>query len=42
MRVSTTDQAENWYSIESQIEMCKERAINKFSYKDKENMEHGS
>ncbi|ANT56227.1 recombinase family protein [Bacillus altitudinis] len=36
VRVSTTDQAENEYSIESQIEMCKERAINKFSYKDDE------
>ncbi|CUB23545.1 hypothetical protein BN2127_JRS3_03493 [Bacillus safensis] len=29
VRVSTTDQAEKGYSIESQIEMCKERAINK-------------
>lgn len=36
VRVSTNDQAEKGYSIESQIEMCKERAIKKFGYKENE------
>jgi len=36
VRVSTTDQAEKGYSLESQIERCKERALTKFKYKDSE------
>ncbi|APJ11146.1 resolvase [Bacillus safensis] len=36
VRVSTADQAEKGYSIESQIEMCKDRAIKKFGYKENE------
>nr|WGE06973.1 recombinase family protein [Bacillus subtilis] len=35
-RVSTTDQANKGFSIESQIERCKERAISKFGYKESE------
>ncbi|MED2944242.1 recombinase family protein [Bacillus swezeyi] len=36
VRVSTTDQADKGYSLESQIERCKERALTKFKYKDSE------
>ncbi|MDM5298208.1 recombinase family protein [Bacillus pumilus] len=35
-RVSTTDQANKGYSIESQIERCVERAEKKFGYKESE------
>ncbi|WP_411801329.1 recombinase family protein [Bacillus atrophaeus] len=35
-RVSTTDQANKGFSIDSQIERCKERAIKKFGYKESE------
>ncbi len=33
-RVSTTDQANKGHSIESQIERCKQRALQKFNYTD--------
>ncbi|NUJ19470.1 recombinase family protein [Bacillus glycinifermentans] len=36
VRVSTADQAKKGYSLESQIDRCKERAITKFGYKDSE------
>lgn len=36
VRVSTTDQAEKGYSLESQIERCKERALTKFDIKEDE------
>ncbi|MED1228321.1 recombinase family protein, partial [Bacillus nakamurai] len=35
-RVSTTDQAKKGFSIESQLERCKERALSKFGYKESE------
>lgn len=35
-RVSTTDQAKNGYSLESQIERCKERAESKFNIDESE------
>ncbi|MFE7294467.1 recombinase family protein, partial [Bacillus velezensis] len=35
-RVSTTDQAKKGFSIESQLDRCKERAMSKFGYKDSE------
>ncbi len=35
-RVSTADQAKKGYSIESQIEMCKQRALSKFGFKENE------
>lgn len=34
VRVSTTDQAEKGYSLDSQVELCKERALTKFGFKE--------